>query len=221
MELINGDGFKIEKRTFQNDTTYVEYPFIVSGADNGQLELLNNIIIEDVGKILNVYSAYAFGPPSREEDIYKSDVLRINYKIMRNDRDYLSIFYRADFFSPYAAYPTELVYTTNIDIKSGRRIKLSEIIEVNKSLVDDISSWELVSKNDGINDNKEYHQALIDYISGLGREVLLAGLMSADIIGADNYLGIYSYLTPQKIGISISVPNYLGDHVEFEKEIQS
>ena len=31
MELINGDGFKIEKRTFQNDTTYVEYPFIVSG----------------------------------------------------------------------------------------------------------------------------------------------------------------------------------------------
>ena len=188
MELINGDGFKIEKRTFQNDTTYVEYPFIVSGADNGQLELLNNIIIEDVGKILNVYSAYAFGPPSREEDIYKSDVLRINYKIMRNDRDYLSIFYRADFFSHYAAYPTELVYTTNIDIKSGRRIKLSEIIEVNKSLVDDISSWELVSKMMELMTIRNTIKLLL-IIYGLGREVLLAGLMSADIIGADNYLG--------------------------------
>ena len=216
MEQINGEGFIIEENVFKNNSSHVAYPLIVSGADSKQLDTWNGIILEDVSKILKLYSAYAFTPNSEVEKVFQPDILNISYKIKRNDSPYLSIFYIADFFSPYAAYPTELIYTTNIDIESSRRIKLSDIIEVEEFLVDDLSSWDLVIKD---NSNKEYLQAIRDYIDGLGRKVLWMGIRSADIIGPDNYLGIFSYLTPDKIGVSISVPNYLGDHVEFERSL--
>lgn len=212
MEQINGDGKVIKKKIYQNNSTYLAYPFIVSGTDKEKLKLWNNIILEDVNNILKIYTAYVF-------DIFQPNTLRIGYKIKRKDEHYLSIFYRADFYSPYAAYPTQLVYTTNISLDNSRRLRLSDIIEVDSSLVDDILSWDIVIKDSDHKDNMEYLQLVRDYIGGLGKEVLHMGFESADIIGSDNYLGIYSYLTYDNIGISISVPNYLGDHVEFEQSI--
>lgn len=216
MKQIDGEGYTIKEKVYQNNSTYVAYPLIVSGADSKKQELWNSIILEDVNKILKIYSAYGLTPPSNEEDIFQSDTLRITYNIKRKDERYLSIFYTANFFSPYAAYPTELVYTTNIDMVHGRRMRLSDIMAEDSSLADNIISWDIVMEaND--REIEGYTQAVHDYVSGLGRKILLMGFSSADIIGPDNYLGIYSYLTPDRIGISMSVPNYLGDHVEFEK----
>jgi hypothetical protein len=216
MEQINGSGYNVEENIYQRDGTYVAYPLIISGADSQKMDIWNSILLDDINKILKIYSDYAFTQPPTEQDIFLPDNLHITYEIKRNDDRYLSIFYTADFFSPYAAYPTQLVYTTNIDMKNNIRLKLSDINITEQSLVDDLDSWELVTKND---ENKEYTQAIQDYITGLGKAILRMGFASADIIGPDNYLGIYSYLTPNKIGISISVPNYLGDHIEFERAI--
>ena len=216
MESMNNEGFKIEEVVFHQGGTYASYPRIVSGADSGKLDRWNNIIREDMNKILKIYSAYTFTSPPGEQEIFLPDNLRINYEIKLNDKNYLSIFYKADFFSPYAAYPTQLVYTTNIDMKNDRRLRLSDITDVNQALVDSFTSWEIVDRDHDYDNYEEYSQAVNDYIAGLGKEILWMGFQAADIIGHDNYLEIYSYLTPDRIGISISVPHYIGDHVEYE-----
>jgi hypothetical protein len=216
MEYINGGGYEIKEKVFQRNGTYIAYPILISETEDEKLDSWNSIIVEDIGRILNIYSAYTFAPPPAGEDLYLQDTLHITYEIKRNDNRYLSIVYKADFYSPYAAYPTQMVYTTNIDKEKGRRLRLSDIIPDPKFLADDLTSWDIVSKYD---DLKEYPGAVRDYINGLGKEILQMGLEKADIIGADNYLGIYSYLTPDRVGISISVPHYLGDHAEYENAI--
>lgn len=203
MEQINGSGYNIEENIYQSDGTYVTYPLIMSGADSKKLDILNSILLDDINKILKIYSAFALAQPPKEQDVFLPDTLRITYEIKRNDDKYISVYYTADFYSPYAAYPTQLVYTTNIDVKNNMRLKLSDTYITDQTILDELASW-------------EFPQAVHDYIKGLGKEILRMGFESADIIGPDNYLGIFSYLTPDRIGISISVPNYLGDHVEYE-----
>ncbi|HHT58043.1 MAG TPA: DUF4163 domain-containing protein [Herbinix luporum] len=212
MEEVSRSIYGIEERIYQRAGTYVSYPIIVSGGLSYNRDLINNIILEDINNILRIYSADAFS--ELKENPYLPDTLNINYDIKRNNGHFLSIFYRADFFSPYGAHPTQLVYTTNIDLVNLRRIKLSDIVQVDNDLVDDFYSWELVTDQKL---GKDYKEAINEYIIGLGRNILLMGFKTADIIGSDNLLGIFTYLTPDRIGISISVPNYLGDHVEYEK----
>jgi hypothetical protein len=46
-------------------------------------------------------------------------------------------------------------------------------------------------------------------------------MKAADIIGSENRMDIYSYLTDNSLGISIGLPNYLGDHIELESDYNS
>ena len=216
MEYNNSVGYEIKESIIQGNGTYIAYPILTSEAKNEKLDVWNNIILQDIGRILRIYSAYTFTSPPKEEEPYLPNTLHVTYEIKRNDSKYLSILYRADFYSPYAAYPTQMIYTTNIDKDNDRRLRLSDFIINQSALTDDITPWEIVDKN---HENGEYYRAIHDYIKGLGKEILQMGFKFADIIGPDNYLGIYSYLIPNKLGISLSVPNYLGDHVEYERAI--
>ena len=216
MEQINGRGYEIKENIYQRNGIKVTYPTIVSEADSEKAAVWNSIILQDIDRILSIYSDYILSPPPEGVDLYRQKTLKISYDIKRNDNRYLSIFYTADFFSPYAAYPTQMVYTTNIDKENDRRVVLSDHISNVGSLATDINSWDIVVGN---NTPKEYTQAVRDYIKGLGKEILQVGFEAADIIGPDNYLDIFSYLTPDRLGISISVPNYLGDHAELERAL--
>lgn len=212
MNQNSGSRYVIEERIFRNNGTVASYPLIVSGDEGEKLDALNELILGDVNKILRTYSADAFVPPTGMPDVFMRDTLNLRYNIMRNDNNFLSIFYTADFFSPYGAYPTQTVYTTNIDVQNAKRIRLSDIITVDDALINEFLSWEPV------NINPKYIRGIRDYIQGLGSETLKRGFSSADIIGPGNFLGIFSYLRPGRIGISISLPNYLGHHAEYETD---
>lgn len=194
----------------------MQYPLVVSGADETHLNLWNNIILEDINKIIGIYSPNSLPPPIEGPDIFLKDSLYINYYIKRNDDRYLSILYTADYYNPYAAYPNQSVYTSNIDLLNDRRLYLHDIVGMDTNLSIDLTSWESVTKGMG---GEEYRKAVMDYILGLGNETLKRGLLAADIIGYENFLGIFTYIRPTRIGVSISVPNYLGDHAEFERDI--
>lgn len=212
MSKNSGSRYVIEEKIFRNNGTVASYPLIVSGDATEKLDALNEIILEDLNKILRTYSADAFKPPAGMPDVFMGDTLNLSYDVLRNDSNYLSIFYTADFFSPYAAYPTQTVYTTNIDVQNAKRIKLSDLTSVDDALITEFLSWEPVNINPG------YIRGIRDYIRGLGTETLRRGFSSADIIGPGNFLGIFSYLKPGRLGLSISLPNYLGNHAEYETD---
>jgi len=214
MSQNSGNGLLIEERIFRNNGTFISYPIVVAGDSKEKTDIINQIILGDINRILDLYSADAFEPPKSGPDIFPGDTLHIGYKIMRNDAYYLSIFYTADFFSPYGAYPTQTVYTTNIDLLNEKRLRLADLIRADDSLTDEFLSWEPV------NISPQDIQGIRDYIRGLGTEIVKRGFASADIIGPDNILGIFSYIKPDRLGISISLPIYLGNHAEYEKTIR-
>jgi hypothetical protein len=205
---------KINKEAYHKNGIDASYPqFVISGEDDPAKQW-NQIMYDDFQKILQIYSLPPIpGPtPSMGEE---PTVLHIDYEVKLNNEHFISILYRAVFRSPYAAHPTELVYTTNIDKEKSERVRLPDIIQITPDFPTSFRHWKLVRREDTMID---LNPLIIEYVNEIKNEDLLRGFQDADRIESGNSYGIYSYLTPYGVGISISLPNFLGDHAEFEQE---
>ena len=211
----SNDTEQIYEEKYHKDGIEAIYPkFKVENEDNNILEW-NRILEEDIQKILQIYTFNPFPEltPQPAENI--PTILYVDYDIKLNNDQFFSVLYKASFRSPYSAHPTELVYTTNIDKKNNKRIRLSDISQLNTNFVKNFRSWNFRSFEEG---NEELNRAIIDFIDSMSDLDLMMGFQEADQIGSDNLWGIYSYLTAERLGISIGVPHYIGDHVEFEND---
>ncbi len=204
----------IQNVSYNRGGITAQYPKLVAGGSKEDLELWNKIIDKDLQDIVNIYSFQPY-PESKEPSDIAPASLKITYQVMLNNNRFLSIRYLANYVSPYSAYPTELVYTTNIDKQRNERIKLSDQILINLDFVQDFRTWDFIASEP---ESKEYNQAVKEYVEHINDEDLINGFETADIIGSGNHWGIYSYMTPDRLGLSLGVPNYIGDHVEFERE---
>ena len=166
---------------------------------------------------------YSFNPYPEPVAVVPQDddipaILNISYKVKLNNPIYISIFYLASYTAPFAAHPTNLAYTTNIDKSKGIRLVLKDFVKLDTAFVSSFRGWKPV--NEAL--YPEYiRQGITAYLSDLTDEELLAGMKAADIIGSENRMDIYSYLTDNSLGISIGLPNYLGDHIELESDYNS
>ena len=206
---------KISEETYHKDGIEAKYPQFVAGNNEEKRKEWNKIISADFNKILQIYSFNPFPELTPTPTGVEPVILRINYVIKSNNNEVISIFYTAAFNSPYSAHPTDLVYTTNIDKAKKQRLKLKDLVSLNDDFVKNFREWDFISVEEG---NDELNQAIRDYMSNMSDEDLLLGFKTADQIGSENLWGIYTYLTTNRLGISVSVPNYIGDHVEFERE---
>jgi hypothetical protein len=206
---------QIKSESYHKDGIEASYPMFVTSDSEDLQNKWNKIISTDFNKVLQIYSFNPFPELTPSPTGVEPTILRINYDIKLNNNQVVSIFYLADFNSPYSAHPTDLVYTTNIGKEKEKRLKLSDIVELNSDFVNNFREWDFISAEAG---NDELNQAIKDYMSNMSDEDLLMGFKAADQIGSENLWGIYSYLTQDRLGISVSVPNYIGDHVEFERD---
>lgn len=213
--VMDSSAEKISSESYHKDGIAAEYPKLTSGGTKEERDEINKLIFEDFNKILRIYAFQPFPELTPSPAAESPVILNINYVIKQNTDKLISILYHAEFNSPSSAHPTDLVYTTNINKKDKVRIKLSDMFKINKAFVKDFREWKFIPREEG---NEEINQAIRDYFTHMTDEDLLMGFQSADLIGSDNLWGMYSYLTPDRLGISIGVPNYIGDHVEFERE---
>jgi hypothetical protein len=201
--------------SYQKDGIKAEYPEIISGGSEANMKLWNQIISSDFEKILKIYSFRPIPGPTPGPSAEVPVILQLTYEAKLNNDRFTSILYHAAFSSEYSAHPTDLVYTTNLDKEKSSRLKLSDIIRIDENFVKNFRTWDIASPKDL---KEEVKQGIKDYMASLTDGDLLMGMNAADIIGSGNLWDMYFYLTPDSLGISIGVPNYLGDHVEFEKE---
>lgn len=206
---------EIEKEQYKKDGIEAEYPKLISGGNTEDLERWNQMIYEDFNKILKIYSFNPFPELTPSPTNQIPTILTIKNMVKLNTTNLISIFYNADYNSKFSAHPTDLVYTTNIDKTNKVRLKLSDIIKLDKDFVKDFREWTFIPVEQG---NEELNKAIKDYVDNISDEDLLMGFQTADNIGSGNLWGIYSYFTPDRLGISLEVPNYIGDHIEFERE---
>lgn len=212
-QLNTGDVLREEQ--YRKDGIEASYPQFTSSPANDKQKLWNQIIKKDFDKILQIYSFNPFPEPTPVPTGAVPVILKITYEVKLNNDKFISIFYKAAYNSPYSAHPSELVYTTNIDKKKDKRIKLSDMVNLNSDFAKDFKGWDFITYEKG---NELLNTALRDYRNEISEKDILLGLRTADQIGSKNPWGIFSYLTPDRLGISISVPHYAGDHVEFEKK---
>lgn len=182
----SGHPYQLTKKTYATRNVKINYPQITGLKDLEQQNAINALIRDEALKVRNYYAGAD-----------QPFTLEIDYQLKLVRENLLSIQYTGVGYAEGAAYPNNLIFTTNIDLRNGSKLRLKDLVNINESLVKTLQSEKLKSLK------PEHHEIL----KGFTDEELLDKLNRADS---------FSYLTIDSLGISLSVPHAIGDHAEFE-----
>lgn len=176
----------------------INYPQISGLVDTDKEKRINEIIQEEALKVLNYYS-----------DPFGNVEINIDYKITLAS-NILSIQYSGLGTVQNAAHPNKFFYTTNVDIKQGKRIRLVDIVNTNV-LAEKFIKGKFQALSPEQAEEIEIEQMDLQELQQNFKEA-----DSLDNIDTDEQSDVYSYFTEDSLGISIPVPYALGGHAEFE-----
>lgn len=193
--------YKITKQSYIDKNIKINYPQINNFSDVNKQKLINELLKNDILRILNNY----------KDD--KKVTLTIDYNIKLKNSELLSIEYTGQ--ESIEGYPrvNNLYYTTNIDINDVSKIRLKDIVNIDENFIKKFMSEKFTALT-------PEHSP----IKGLNTsEVWIKFFIKSDLIetiGTENQSNTYSYLTEDTLGISVDAPHNAGDHAEFEINYQ-
>ena len=191
-------SYKITSETYDNNKgTKINYPQITDLSDAEKQKQLNEIIKNEALKGNNYY-----------KDVDGDVTIDINYKIVCQEPEFLSIIYSGVGNVSGAAHPSNLFYTTNLDIINTKILRLNDIVDIN----DDFGNMFINGKFKAV--NSDYESDYKSEISMVTFDDWKKRLLTADPL--DKMGSEFSYMTKDSLGISIGVMHALGDHAEFE-----
>ena len=191
-------SYKIISETYDNNKgTKINYPQITDLSDAEKQKELNEIIKNEALKGNNYY-----------KDVDGDVTIDINYKIVCQEPEFLSIIYSGVGNVSGAAHPSNLFYTTNLDITNRKNLILNDIVNINDDFVNMLINGSFKAVN------SEYQAEYKSEINMLTLEDWKKRLLAAD--PSDKMGNEFSYMTKDSLGISIGVIHALGDHAEFE-----
>lgn len=177
---------------------HIKYPQLINLGDKNKQSIINDLIKTEALKVLNYY-----------KDSTNDLTLEIDYTIKKQDLNILSIIYSGIGYIKGAAHPNNLLYTTNIDINTGKKLRLKDIVNINKNLTSKFINGDFKPLNPYVDHT----------LSNFSNEELLKTLESADSLDnldSKTHSDVFSYLTNDSLGISMNVSHAAGDHTEFE-----
>lgn len=196
-----GESYEVESSKYSKNKINISYPNLVNSANDTREVKINELIQEEAIRIIKSYSL-------------EKDNLEIDYQITFKNNELLSIQYSGSAFAEGAAYPLNVFYTSNIDLEKGVRVKLTDLLKINEAFVEEFKQGNYKSYDDDLNLleegvmediwNEYYNQDLFNYFK------------QSDEVGQINESGTFCYITQDSIGVSISIPHALGDHLEME-----
>ena len=197
-ELASQGSYKIVSETYDNNKgTKINYPQITDLSDAEKQKGLNEIIKNEALKGNNYY-----------KDVDGDVTIDINYKIVCQEPELLSIIYSGVGNVSGAAHPSNLFYTTNLDITNRKNLRLNDIVNINDDFVNMLINGSFKAIN------SKYEAEYKSEINMLTLEDWKKRLLAAD--PSDKMGSEFSYMTKDSLGISIGVMHALGDHTEFE-----
>lgn len=180
----------------------IKYPKVSGLSDDDKQKKINLILKDEALKVLNYYEGF-------EGNLE----LNINYKVTLSSAKVLSIQYSGLGDVDTAAHPNNLFYTTNIDISTGNRLILKDIINIDKDFIDKFFNGQF----------KPLWPEQSEELKHLTKEEIQENFKEADSldnIGTEKQSDVFSYFTNDSLGISVSVSHAIGDHAEFEIKYQ-
>jgi hypothetical protein len=194
LKTLNPQPCQITTHTYRNRNTKITFPQLNNSRDRTKQAILNLLIKNDALRVRHYYSHAKQG--------YHLD---ISSKIKLQSAKLLSVQYSGVGYMPGAAYPTNWFYTININLHSGRRLRLRDLVKIDAKLVAQLKSQGKALKPE--------HQK---FLAELDEAQLLQRLRAADPSNWNGGPATFSYLTKNALGISFNVIHALGDHAEFE-----
>lgn len=204
--------YSINQNVYKNKNITINYPQVTNLGDDDKQSLINQLIKNDVVAYVN---------SSIAED--SNLELRCNVKLKTGNL--LSIEYLGVASRPSSAHPDNIFYTTNISIKDSKKLRLSDIVNVDINLVNAFKKGQYVDSESRY--TKDSQAQIASYVNdNISANDLIKYFNGADSIDIEkvNQFNTFSYLTKDAIVISVNVPHALGDHAEFSipyKNIQS
>jgi len=194
-------AYNIISLTYTEKEVEILYPSISGLQDAEEQILINNLLKKEAFSEL---TDWLQSGENKIEDIG----LSIEYKILFQSTNYLCVNYTGWVCINNSAYPRDIFTTLNINLYSGNRLQLSDVINIDydfvntvretlNSYIDKYPEWEIVYKDKiGYDD---------DYFSTL--------FMQAD---SESGFDCFSYFTKDCLGISFDTSHAAGDHFEIE-----
>lgn len=189
---------EIKKSTEHDGDRTIHYPQLVM-QDASEKRKNNDLIYSRV-------TAYA--------SQYDGGKLVVDFQIIWHTDDTLSILYNAEFNG--GMYPSEHIFTTNIDLRNGEEITLSDVVVINEDFVNKLKNSTYLDSENLSSPNNEKKVAVLDYLNNIPVAELVSALKHADEVNTDtNLYSVYSYIQGDSVVVSIGVPHALGDHADF------
>ncbi len=175
------------------------YPMITGMKDTGHQNRINGLIMEDV---------LAFADTVQTKGI----TIDLSYEISWQGKRLLSIRYTMYYEAEGAAHPSILFYSANIDMKNEKKLKLSDVVEIDDEL---IGKYQKDAEYTG---PLEKDDRLLTILSEYLGQVDEKALARAD--GKESDDTIHSYFTKDSLGVAISVPHVIGDYARYELKFE-
>ncbi|TYQ15265.1 UNVERIFIED_CONTAM: hypothetical protein Cloal_1699 [Acetivibrio alkalicellulosi] len=171
----------------------IKYPLISGLNDQIKQKIINELIMTEALKVYNYYDCEDRGHLA----------LDIEFNISLKSDYILSIQYYGLGYVEEAARPNKLFYTTNIDILTGIKLRLVDLVNIEDEFIN------------------MYINGEFEYVGPLEEEPNLGyygthAFAEKGFINADNMESVFSYLTVDSLGISIPVAHAIGGYAEFE-----
>lgn len=203
--------YEIVSNVYKKQNIIINYPQIINLGDNNRQSTVNQLIKNDVLSYVN-------------NNIAQDAALELKYSVKLQTSDLLSIKYSGVAMGKGAAHPNNIFYTTNINIKNGTKIRLSDVVKIDENLINAFKKGQYIDLEAKY--TKAEEAEIIRYVNSISNNDLIkyfSGADSADIENINQW-STFSYLTKDSIVISVIVPHALGDHAEVSieyKNIQS
>ena len=171
----------------------VTYPQLVDG-DAATSETINRVIAED--------ATYLF-----EDGSYEGYSGEITYDISFLNKDIVSITYKGLIISPDHSYPVHLFYSTLVNLQTGDKVILSDLVAIDNAFVQAFRQGNILTS-----ESAEYKSEVKKYTDSLSDEKLISEFSQADTHTSD----VYTYLTDQSLIVTMGVIHALGDYIQVE-----
>lgn len=176
---------------YSEDIVTTRYPQLSNFADENMQAKVNDMIANDNQDIMRnlIGSEWSTIDMDYEVTFTGSDIFSSKYLGLVSAKD--------------AAYPTNIFYTVNVNLKDGTKIELKDIINIDNSLIEKFKNGVYKPYSDDL--NLEEAGALQDVLDSIDNNDMISQLENGEAA---------FYFDDETLVLSMQVPHVVGDHIE-------
>ncbi len=196
-KLVTGADYEFITETYEDGGISIRYPKFTGMPDAETQSAINGMIKESALKDIDSIKS--------EDD---NENYKLDYKVMYCKLGYLSIKFPGCSYYGEGAYAASFVFTVNIDMKNRSLIRLSDLIKIDESFVEEVRNY--ISDTAEYDGGPEYKEALNEFLNQTDTAGWITELTNADTSDSD----CCSYFTQDHLVISVPIHHALGDYIE-------